>query len=77
MSKEHGYRVTVEWEHRSHGPQSWSVRQVSTSIRRAINAGLSVFFTEKNQESKRSGRRHHLDAFRRLSVRATRELQKP
>lgn len=66
------YRVEVRWMHRRDGRQMWSGRATASSIRRAINAALEIFFTEKNTEARTSGRKFHLDAHTHIRVEAWR-----
>ncbi len=56
------YRVLVSWVHRKWGPQHEKLAAEGSSIRRALNAALLGFFTDKTNREKRRDAHVHLQA---------------
>lgn len=50
----------VSWTHRKWGPQSEKVSAEGSSIRRAINAALLGFFSDRSNREKRRDAHTHL-----------------
>lgn len=55
------YRVVVHWTHRKWGPKTEKLSALGSSARRALNAALRAFFSDK---SRRQERRDAHAAFR-------------
>ena len=47
------YRVLVQWTHRKFGPQTERLAAEGTSARRALNAALLGFFSDRTNRQKR------------------------
>ena len=47
------YRVLVQWSHRKWGPQHHKTASNGSSIRRALNAALHAFFSDKTNRNQR------------------------
>jgi len=56
------YRILIRWNHRKWGPQTAKLAAEGTSARRALNAALLGFFSD------RSNRERRRDAHRELTA---------
>lgn len=62
------YRCLIRWTHRKFGPQFVKTASEGSSIRRAINAALLSFFSDRS-----AGPRARVDAHAHLEVQCWRE----
>ncbi len=60
------YRVLITWHHKRWGPRLHKTTEEGSSIRRAANAALKAFFTDKSR------RKERLDAHRELTLQISR-----
>jgi hypothetical protein len=56
------YRILIHWSHRKWGPQMERLAAEGTSARRALNAALLGFFSDKTNREKRRDAHAHLRA---------------
>ncbi len=62
------YRCVIRWQHRKFGPQLLKVASEGSSIRRAINAALLSFFSDRS-----AGPKARRDAHASVEVQCWRE----
>lgn len=58
----HRYRVLIHWTHRKWGPRTEKLAAEGTSARRALNAALLGFFSDRSNRENRRDAHQHLTA---------------